>query len=431
MLTIILTVGFSGNASAELTIRITQGIEGALPIAVVPLGWPTGTAPPPLDIASIVSNDLRRSGRFSPLSVNDLPGRPTEGDDIRFGDWRLLGTQNLVIGKLIPRGEGRFTIQFRLFDIFRAKQLAGYEFDAAAHELRRTAHQISDIVYELLTGEKGAFNTRIAYITKLRPANSKSRYSLSVADSDGHNAHVILDSAEPILSPSWSPDGRRLAYVSFESRHPRIYIQDLATGIRQQIAAFRGINGAPAWSPDGSRLAMSLSKDGNPEIYILDMATRRFRRLTHHYGIDTEPAWSPDGADLVFTSDRGGRPQIYRMAAGGGSAERITFEGSYNARAMYSPRGNQLALVHGNKGVFRIALLDLENRSLKVLTETALDESPSFAPNGSMILYASTDAQGAALAAVSVDGRVRQRLAVQEGEVREPAWSPFRKTKRP
>ena len=423
MLLVMLVV--ATNSDAALTLRITQGVEGALPIAVVPFAW-TGAGAPTEQIASIVASDLQRSGRFAPIAEADLPGRPRDASEIRFSDWRLLGTGNLVIGRVVGQPDGRYTIQFRLFDVFRAKQLAGYQLEAAADQLRQRAHQISDIIYEKLTGEPGAFATRIAYVTEVNSQGAAKPYALNVADSDGADAQVVLESSEPLMSPAWSPDGKQLAYVSFEGGRSRVFLQELTTGNREEVAGFPGINGAPSWSPDGAQLAVTLSKDGNPEIYILDLRSRRLRRLTRNVAIDTEPSWAPDGRSLVFTSDRGGTPQVYRIPLFGGRATRLTFDGQYNARAMFSPSGRELAFVHGADGAYRIALLDLETSALRVLTDSRLDESPSFAPNGSMILYATIDAEGAALAAISVDGRVKHRMAVEGGKVREPAWSPFR-----
>lgn len=422
---VLLAASWPDTSHATLTIRITQGIEGAQPIAIVPFALGPGSPAPPQDIAQIISNDLTRSGRFSPLPVGDLPSRPSDASAVNFSDFRILGTPNLVIGKVNALPDGRFKVEFRLFDVFRSAQITGYELDARPDELRRIAHQISDIIYEALTGERGAFDTRIAYVTELK-TGGVSVYALNVADSDGFSPQVVLESKAPIVSPAWSPDGRLLAYVSFEGGRPRIFAQNLATGTRQVVAAFPGLNGAPAWSPDGKHMAMTLSKDGNAEIYVMNIDTRVLRRLTTGAAIDTEPAWAPDGKSLVFTSDRGGTPQIYRVSASGGRATRLTFEGKYNSRATFAPDGKSIALVHGNKGTFRTAVLDLENNALRVLTKTTLDESPSFAPNGSMLLYATSGDRGGTLAGVSTDGRVRQELATRQGDVREPAWSPFR-----
>jgi len=421
----LLAASWSHTSYAELTIKITQGIEGAQPIAIVPFGLQPGSQPPSQDIAQIISDDLTRSGRFLPLPASDLPSRPSDTSAVNYSDFRTLGTPNLVIGKVKRLDNGRFGVEFRLLDVFRDAQVTGYELDARPDELRRIAHQISDIIYQTLTGERGAFDTRIAYVTEVRSGGT-SKFALIVADSDAFNPQVVLESQAPIVSPAWSPDGLQLAYVSFEGNRPRIFAQNLSTGVRQVIAAFPGLNGAPAWSPDGKRMAMTLSKDGNAEIYVMDIDTRRLRRLTVGAAIDTEPAWAPDGKSLVFTSDRGGTPQVYRIPATGGRATRLTFDGKYNSRATFAPDGRSLALVHGNKGTFRAAVLDLDNSALRVLTKTTLDESPSFAPNGSMILYATSGAHGGTLAGVSADGSVRQELAVRQGDVREPAWSPFR-----
>jgi TolB protein len=332
---------------------------------------------------------------------------------------------NLVVGQISPNGPGGYLVRFQLLDVYRGEQLAGFSVPTTDSDLRATAHQISDILYEKLLGQRGAFSTRIAYIASVPQPGGKPKVELHVADADGYNAQVIVSSKDPLMSPAWSPDGKRLAYVSFEQGRPAVYVQELLTGRRQQVAAYQGINGAPAWSPDGRRLALTLSKDGNPDIYVLDLASRRLTQLTRHFGIDTEPAWSPDGRYIVFTSDRGGGPQIYRMAASGGDAKRVTFENAYNARASYSPDGKALALTTRVNGHYRIGLLDLESRELRVLSRGNLDESPSFAPNGSMITYASKEGDRGMLEAVSADGRVRQRLAVSAGEVREPAWSPY------
>jgi len=416
----------SASAHAVLNIRITEGVEGALPVAVAPFGWQGAVGEPPERIGRIIADDLQRSGRFAPVSFEDLPGRPTTPEEVRFSDWRMLGTGNLVIGLIEPLPQGRYRVQFRLFDVYQASQLEGLQFEVPAGELRRAAHRISDIVYERLTGEPGAFNTRIAYVSERKTGAGESRYALNVADSDGHDDHPVLESSQPVLSPAWGPDGRRLAYVSLEGGRPRIFVQELATGSRREVAGFPGLNGAPAWSPDGARLALTLSKDGNPEIYTLELASGRLQRVTRNVAIDTEAEWAPDGESLVFTSDRGGSPQIYRIPIDGGAAQRLTFEGSYNARPRLSPDGSKLAFVHARQGAYRIALLDLETEALRVLSEGRLDESPSFAPNGSMILYATTDQEEVALATVSVDGRVRHRLAIEERALREPAWSPFR-----
>ncbi len=418
-------MSWQGAATAALTIEITQGAEGAMPVAVVPFGWEGAGAPPAEDVSAIIAADLKRSGRFGVLPEADILSRPHSGAQVDFREWQLLGRDALVVGSMKANGPGGYLIQFQLFDVLRGEQLAGYSVPTTDRGLRLTAHQIADIVYEKLTGVPGAFATRIAYITE-EGAVGQSRVYLRVADADGYNPQTIVSSTEPLMSPAWSPDGSRIAYVSFEKRRHAIYVQEVLTGRRDKVASFEGINGSPAFSPDGRRLAMTLSKDGNPEIYVMDLASRRLTRLTNSSAIDTEPAWSPDGRSIVFTSDRGGGPQIYRVPSSGGSAQRLTFENSYNARASYAPDGKSLALVTRVKGQFRIGLLDLQRNLLQVLSRGSLDESPSFAPNGSMILYATKQGRRAVLSAVSSDGGVHQRLAVDEGDVREPAWSPLR-----
>ena len=415
----------SGLAHAGLTIEITQGVEGAVPIAIVPFGW-SGAGAAPENLAAIISSDLSRSGRFDPLPDRDLVAHPTDAAMVKFQNWRMLSVDNLVIGQVSQTSTGQYSVRFELFDVYRGKQIIGYSFPAGSQDLRRVAHHISDLIYEKLTGEKGAFNTQIAYVTTTGSGKGKT-YTLLVADSDGYSPQTILRSNQPLMSPAWSTDGRQIAYVTFENKAAEIYLQDVASGSRRKVASFPGVNGAPSWSPDGRRLALTLSQDGNPEIYIMEVASRALKRLTTNPAIDTEPAWAPDGKSLVFTSDRGGSPQLYRIASWGGQPQRLTFEGKYNAGADISPDGSKIAMVHGNNGSYRIAVLDLKSGVTRVLTDGRLDESPSFSPNGSMIIYATDAGNRGVMAAVSVDGRFRQRLSIQAGDVREPVWSPFGK----
>ena len=416
----------SVQTHAVLDIKITQGIEQALPIAIVPFGWSEASNVAPIDLTTIITNDLKRSGRFDVMNELDLPQRPSEYDAINFSDWRKLGMENILIGNLNLTAKGDYEISFRLVDIYRGKQIAGFKIPAKPNLLRRVAHQISDIVFEKLTGTPGAFDTRVAYIT-VKKTKEKKIHSLQIADADGFNAQVLLESPEPLLSPAWSPNGKHLAYVSFEGKNSAIYVQDILTGKRERVAAFAGINSAPRWSPEGARLAMTLSKDGNTEIYVMSLHSKTLKRMTKHGGIDTEPTWSPDGRKLAFTSDRSGGPQIYEVDIRGGTPKRVSFEGKYNVRPSYSPDGKSIALVHAVNGAYRIGLLNLSSGTINTLTDAKLDESPSFAPNGGMIIYATTGIRGAQLAAVSVDGRIHQRLGLQQGDVREPAWGPFLK----
>lgn len=415
------------QANAVLDIKITQGVEQSLPIAVIPFGWSQANGVAPIDLTSVISNDLKRSGRFDVMDEQDLPQRPTDLNAINFGDWRKLGMENIVIGQLNLTDTGEYEVIFNLIDIYRGKKIAGVGIKAKPELLRRVAHQISDVVFEELTGIPGAFDTRVAYIT-VSKQNNKRTHSLQIADADGYNAQVLLESPEPLLSPSWSPDAKKIAYVSFEGKNSAIYIQEILTGQRERVSGFAGINSSPAWSPDGNKLAMTLSKDGNTEIYVLDLRTKSLQRITRHGGIDTEPNWSPSGQKLAFTSNRSGGPQIYEIdLAKGGKPKRISFDGKYNARAEYAPDGKSMTLVHAVGSSYRIGLLDLKSGYIDVLTDARLDESPSFAPNGGMIIYATTGVRGGQLAAVSTDGRIHQRLGLQQGDVREPAWSPFLK----
>jgi TolB protein len=414
------------QAQAVLTIEITGGSEAALPIAIVPFGSEGYAAPE--DLSEIISNDLASSGRFAPVEKRDLISQPHEGQQVNFADWRLLRSEGLLIGKVSSQDGENYQVQFQLFDVYKAEQLVGKRYNVPASGLRNLAHQIADIVYETLTGEKGVFATRLAFVTEMKNADGSKRFALQVSDADGANPRTVLQSTQPILSPNWAPDGEQLTYVSFENSKAEVYVQQLSSGRRTSVASFRGLNSAPAWSPDGKKLAVTLSKNGNPEIYVLELASGNLSRVTHNSGaIDTEAVWMPNGREILFTSDRGGRPQIYRVDANGGRAERVTFEGGYNASADISPDGRTMAMVHAVNGRFHIAIQDLQTGAVQVLTDTAADESPSFAPNGRMILYATEQKGRGVLAAVSVDGRIKQRLGETGSAVREPAWSPFRR----
>lgn len=427
--TLVLLLLAMQQAWGVLTIEVTEGVEGASPIAVVPFSW-QGKDKVPQDIAQIVASDLQRSGLFAPLPRENMVSQPHQGSEVNFTDWRVVNVEHLVIGKVQQLANEEYQIQFQLFDVNKSTQIAGYSIRSRLPGLRRTAHKISDIIYKALAGTPGAFDTLIAYVTVNRDKSGKTEYRLAVSDSDGYDEQIVLESTQPLMSPSWAPDGQRLAYVSFRNGRPEIFIQNIITRDIQKVASYKGINSAPVWSPDGQRLALTLSKDGNPEIYIMDIASKRLTRITRNYAIDTEPGWMPDGKGLVFTSDRGGSPQIYKVNVGRfgkeGRAQRLTFEGNYNARATVSANGRHVAFVHRQQGQFRIAVLDLDSQRFNVLTDSRLDESPSFSPNGRMIIYATEDNYRGVLAAVSVDGQAHQRLRFQTGDVREPAWSSFK-----
>jgi len=411
-------------AQAKLEIEIIQGNASSLPIAVIPMQWRATDPSPPIGVSEVISSDLYRSGLFDPLEEPDMVERPVDAESIRYGTWRLLKVDYIVIGHIqdAPGGTG-YDIVYQLFDVHTQEALLSQITTVGFGDLRFGAHRVADAIYERLTGVPGAFSTRIAYISATGTGNNQN-YQLFVADADGFNAQAVVGSPEPLLSPSWAPDGQSLAYVSFEKGNSAIYVQNVATGKRELLSSGKGINGAPAFSPDGRYLAMTLSASGNPEIVIRDLITGQNRQLTQHWAIDTEAAWSPDSQWVYFTSDRGGKPQIYKIAVTGGNPSRVTLEGDYNARASISPDGTQIAIAHGRGNEYRIAVLDTDTGRTRILTPGVMDESPSFAPNGSMILYATREGTRGVLSAVSVDGNVRQRLILTEGDVREPAWSP-------
>ena len=418
----------AGPAAAQsLNVDIVGGLKTATPIAVVPFAQ-AGGAPLPTDVADVIRNDFNRSGKFRSLAKSEIVETPSKGSDVNFATWRLLKQDYLTIGRISDAGGGMLRVEYELWDVNKQQSLLAQAYTAPAGDLRGVAHQIADAIYEKITGVRGAFWTRIAYITAVGLGNNTT-YSLIVADSDGYNPQVVARSRESLLSPSWSPDGRKIAYVSFESGNSAIYVQDITTGSRQLVSArAKGINGAPNWSPDGSKLALALSYQGNPEIYVMDVGSRSETRLTNNLAIDTEPRWTPDGQSIIFTSDRSGRPQLYQMSASGGGAERITFQGQFNANASISYDGKQIAMVQGNGNVYRIAIMDRSlGGQVRFISPGPIDDSPSFAPNASMLLYAATEGRRGVLYAVSADGQVRQRLVLSDGDVREPAWGPYRK----
>lgn len=404
-----------GLAQAQLSVEISGSGANRIPISIADFSGEQGLA---RALTTVVKGDLDRSGQFK---LVDTPGSSlNENSPPDYAAWRSRGIDAATMGSLTTSPDGRLEARFRLYDGVKAQSLGGAAYQTSTPQLRAAGHRISDYIYEKLLGEKGIFSTRIAYVLK-----AAGRYELQIADADGQNASSILVSREPIISPTWSPDGSRLAYVSFENKKPVIFVHYLATGKRQAIANFKGSNSAPTWSPDGRRLAIVLTKDGSSQLYTIGADGSGLTRLASSPGIDTEPNWSPDGSSLYFTSDRGGSPQIYQISTTGGSAQRITFEGSYNVSPRVSPDGKTLAFIARRDGRFQLSVLDLATRQVQVLTDSTKDESPSFAPNGRMIVIATEVGGRGVLTAVSVDGRIKQRLSFTAGDVREPSWGPF------
>jgi TolB protein len=414
------TLMFSLSSVAELTIEITQGVDNPSRIAIPPITLSGRSLPE--DVSKIISADLERSGLFRPAPRRDMLSFPSTVREVYYRDWRILGTEYLVVGTAVNQS-GRYKITFSLMEVHGERKVFTKVVEGPAAQIRDLAHYISDQVYQAVTGIPGAFSTRVAYVTAI-PVNGKMTFQLMVADVDGARERLLLDSTQPIMSPAWSPDAKELVYVSFETGRPAIFRQKLATAAREQLTNFSGLNGAPSWSPNGKTLALVLSKDGNPEIYTYDLSSRKFTRRTSHFAIDTEPNWTPDGKSLIFTSDRGGTPQIYKLTIATGRVERLTFRGSYNARPRLASDGRTLVMVHRDNGRFHIASQDLVTGDLRVLTQTYLDESPTVAPNGAMLLYATKKGSKGVLAAVSLDAGVKFFLPARRGDVREPAWSP-------
>ncbi len=411
-------VFFSTLVHAQLSIEVTGAGANRIPVTIADFGGEPGLS---RALTSVIRSDLERSGLFK-LVDQAQPGL-TEASSVDFGAAKGRDTDAIAVGSVSAAVNGRNEARFRLFDTNKQAQLAGAAFVTSPQQLRLAGHRIADVIYEKLIGEPGIFSTRIAYVVKA----GVNRFELQIADADGQNAQAALISKEPIISPAWSPDGSQLAYVSFENKKPVIYVHSLATGKRIVAANFKGSNSAPAWSPDGRKLAVVLTKDGGSQLFTVNADGSGVSRLTSSGSIDTEPQYSPDGQHIYFTSDRGGSPQIYRVSAGGGAPQRVTFEGTYNVTPRLSPDGKTMAFITRGSGGFRLAVMDLASKQVQVLTDSFKDESPSFAPNSRMILIATEIGGRGVLSAVSVDGRIKQRLSVAAGDVREPAWGPYQK----
>ena len=428
VVTLILTAAAAllpSSSWADLdTIIIDQGVDDPIRVAIVPFAVSADLAEQE-KLSKLIRFDLARSGQFDPIASENMLSYPSAEEDVFFRDWRILQAAYLVIGQVQSNAIGQIQISYQLFDIATQTRLQSASMVVAPEQWRDAGHRIADMVYTEITGVRGAFSTKILYVLAQDVGTQKAQYRLQVADVDGERVRTIFRSDKPVLSASWSPDGKRVAFVSFETGRPSIVLQDIDGPYRERLTNFQGINSSPVFSPDGTQLAMVLSRSGDPEVFIMDLETRKLRRITRHPAIDTEPSWSPDGEFLIFTSDRGGKPQIYQLELATNFLERLTFVGDYNARARLLPDGENLVFVHRRNGVFHIAWQDLQEDRLLVLTESELDESPSLAPNGSMLIYATQDQDKGILAVVSVDGRVKYRLPSSAGDVREPAWSPF------
>lgn len=413
-------------AYGALDLELIQGMTSAIPIAIAPFAGTSVSVPGDQTILQVIKNDLQKSGQFRVMGPDNLGQTPESVQEVNYSYWRKQKVNAVVIGAIRPSGINHYQVTFTLVNVFDLDNvLLSDSFNVRVQNLRSLAHHISDLIYQKLTGVRGVFPTRIAYVLVQRSPDKPPVYTLEVADADGFNPQPLLVSHMPIMSPTWSPDGKKIAYVSFEGQHAAIYVQNLSTGQRKRISDAPGINGAPAFSPNGTCLALVLTKTGNPNIYVLNLATKQLREIINDWAIDTEPAWSPDGKILLFTSNRDGTPQIYKYSFSDNAITRLTYRGDYNARASFFPDGKSIVMMHRENGLFGIAYEDLTTGRLQILTQSGADESPSLAPNGKMIIYATEYGGQGVLAQVSINGQVKLRFPSREGIVQEPAWSPF------